>query len=161
MDIHFIDTSIFTNILNVDKLNENRASVIAELKELYNKPSINALILPYATIIETGNHIAHISDGRLRRETAERFRMILTKTIQNEAPWNYYGKQMTIEDIKIMCEEFPDMAMRGEGFGDLSIIQAYKRFKEETPAIRRIRIWSLDIHMRVYDEILPGIGTRN
>lgn len=38
--------------------------------------------------------------------------------------------------------------MRGEGFGDLSIINAYNKYKNETPAISEIRIWSIDSHLQ-------------
>ena len=162
MNVHFIDTTVFTNIVDVPFMNDERVKVMAELKELVTNRKENQLLLPFATIIETGNHIAHNGDGNQRREAAERFKEILEKTISDEAPWHYYGKQMTAEDLKCICKEFPDFAMRGEGFGDLSIIQAYTRYKEETPAIHRIRIWSLDEHLKsVYDEVLPGFATRN
>lgn len=76
----------------------------------------------------------------MARKAAEKFCDTLIKTIHQEAPWSYYGEQMKPEDIEKMCSEFPAMAMRGEGFGDLSIIRVYERYKEETPAIHRIRI---------------------
>ena len=42
---------------------------------------------------------------------------------------------MTPEDLLEICKDFPDFAMREEGFGDLSIIRVYKKYKSETPAI--------------------------
>lgn len=61
-----------------------------------------------------------------------------------------------------ICAEFPDAAMRGEGFGDLSIIHSYNRYKEETPAIGEIRIWSLDKHLRnTYHEKIEMTFMRN
>lgn len=160
MNAHFIDTSVFVNILDVANMNEKHDLIMKELETLvYTKSEM--LILPFATIIETGNHIAQNGDGRQRRAAAERFTKCLTKTVEGEAPWVYYGKQMTPEDIRLICADFTDFAMRKEGFGDLSIIRAYERFREETPAISRIRIWSLDQHLQVYDEIIHSVGTRN
>lgn len=52
--------------------------------------------------------------------------------------------------------------MRGEGFGDLSIINAYNKYKNETPAINRIRIWSVDGHLKdIYEETIEPIKLRN
>lgn len=98
MNVHFIDTSIFLEIL------------------------------PFAAIIETGNHIAPNGDGRQKRECAQRFAECIIKTVEGQAPWSYYGEQMTKEDLYHMCGQFCDYAMRGEGFGDLSIIRAYQRY---------------------------------
>ena len=38
------------------------------------------------------------------------------------------------------------------GVGDLSIIRAYERYRDETPAIGEIRIWSTDNHLIGYHE---------
>lgn len=160
MNVHFIDTSVFVNILDIKNMNENRSEIMKELLEMV-KNKTEVLILPFATIIESGNHIAHQTDGNQRRQTAERFSKYVMKTIAGEAPWSYYGEQMTPEELTITCTEFPDFAMREEGFGDLSIIRAYERYKIETPAISRIRIWSLDNHLKSYDETLHIFATRN
>lgn len=63
-----IDTSIFTNILNVPGRNQNKADVNHAFREYIDLGC--TFILPMATIIETGNHIAQNGDGRLRRDTA-------------------------------------------------------------------------------------------
>lgn len=161
MNVHFIDTSVLTEILQVpNKYSQSRHEMI--MKELNSMiMGKDTLILPFATIIETGNHIAQNGDGRQKRECAQRFVECITKTVEGQAPWSYYGEQMTKEDLRAMCGQFCDYAMRGEGFGDLSIIRAYQRYKDQTPAISRIRIWSLDKHLQAYDEVMPLIGRRN
>lgn len=162
MNIHFIDTSVFTNILDVPFMNDERESVMSEFRQILKAKDTDKMILPFATIIETGNHIAHNGSGSQRRRVAERFSEIIEKTIWGEAPWAYYGQQLTMEDLHAICIQFPEAAMRGEGFGDLSIIQAYHRYKEAVPAINEIRIWTLDRHMRdIYHEKLHTIKTRN
>ena len=60
-----------------------------ELKDLLKFSSKNVLILPFATIIETGNHIAHCGDGNIRKKTAGKFCECIDKIIKNEAPWQY------------------------------------------------------------------------
>ena len=143
-------------------MNDDRTEVMRELKSLAGNKGKETLILPYATIIETGNHIAHNGDGRQRRNSAERFCEVIKKTLAGEAPWAYYGNQLTEEDLDLICKDFPDAATREQGFGDLSIIRAYERYKEETPAVGEIRIWSLDKHLKdVYHEELNASFVRN
>lgn len=162
MYVHFIDTSVLLNIINVPGRNQQHEEVMRELKSLLEHKGSNTLILPFATIIETGNHIAHCGDGTQRRKAATKFSECIDKTINNKAPWQYYGNQLTPDDLKEICREFPDFAMRGEGFGDLSIIRAYQKYKDETPAIHKIRIWSVDEHLRdVYEETVETIKLRN
>lgn len=161
MNVHFIDTTVFVEILQVpNKYSQlQHEAVMEELNQMII--GRDTIILPFATIIETGNHIAQNGDGRQKRECAQRFVECIIKTVEGQAPWSYYGKQMTKEDLHDMCNQFCDYAMRGEGFGDLSIIRAYQCYKEQTPAISRIRIWSLDKHLQAYDEVLPIKSRRN
>lgn len=160
MNVHFIDTSVFLELLNVPGKSENHERYMKELVEL-NQTRTETLILPFATIIETGNHIAQNGDGNQRRSCAKRFCDCIMKTINGEAPWKYYGKQMTPEDLEIICGKFEDAAMRAEGFGDLSIIRSYEKYKEETPGIANIRIWTKDAHLMGYNEVVQAIGRRN
>ncbi|MEG0963478.1 MAG: hypothetical protein RR139_11350 [Lachnospiraceae bacterium] len=162
MRVHFIDTSVFVNIVDVPMMNDQRKEVMAELKSLLKNKDKETMILPFATIIETGNHIAQNGDGQQRRKTAENFCKIIEMTLKGEAPWIYYGEQMRAEDLEAICLEFPDAAMRGEGFGDLSMINAYNKYKDETPAINEIRIWSLDKHLKdTYHEKVEQQFSRN
>ena len=160
MKVHFIDTSVFLNILEVPGRCDERETVMPEFRRILESRD-DILVLPYATIIETGNHIAHNGDGRQRRTVAQKFADALEKTIQNKAPWCYYGRQLTEEDIHEICKEFPDAAMREKGFGDLSIIRAYERYKKEIPGIEEIRIWTLDDHMAAYQERVSPLKGRN
>jgi hypothetical protein len=54
--ICLIDTSIFLELLNVPNYNQHRASVLEDFKT-YSQAGCTFL-LPMATILETGNHIA-------------------------------------------------------------------------------------------------------
>lgn len=51
MNVHFIDTSVFTEILNVPNMNDHHNEVMNELKRMI--VGQDTLILPFATIIET------------------------------------------------------------------------------------------------------------
>ena len=80
MNVRFIDTSVMTNILEMP----GRCSDAQKIKEEFNfaMKQEEVLILPIATIIETGNHIAHIADGNIRRNVAAKFGQCLRKTAE-------------------------------------------------------------------------------
>jgi hypothetical protein len=102
-----------------------------------------------ATIYETGNHIAHISDGNLRRRYAEAFVQEVDKAISGETPW----RVMQIpdrEEIRIWLQDFPALATREIGIADLSIIKEWEKLQKLVPH-HRVFIWSLDKHLKGYD----------
>ncbi len=66
-----IDTSIFLNLLDVPYCNESRSEIAKDFLTFTEAGC--TFLLPMATILETGNHIAQNGDGNLRRETAMRF----------------------------------------------------------------------------------------
>jgi len=150
MNIRFIDTSVLLNILNVPGRNQNHIEVMLDFRELIKARDVNTLILPLATIIET----AHISNGDERRKRATIFAQYLEKTAKGEAPWEYYCKELDKEDLSIMAKEFPNCASMETGIGDMSIIRAYEKYKDNTPAIGNIMIWSLDGHLKGYNQEL-------
>lgn len=156
MNVRFIDTSILLNILDVPDRNQNKDEVIEEFKSLIEGRT-ETLILPLATIIETGNHIAHIGNGSIRREKANLLSQFLLRTANGEAPWEYYGKELSADDLIHIANNFPDMAMaQCTGIGDLSIIRAFEKYKETVPAIGTIMIWSIDVHLQSYKEEMTG-----
>lgn len=89
MKVRIIDTSVLVNILDIPNMNQNHEEAMEEFERLIESDQ-DTLILPLATIIEAGNHIAHISNGNSRREKAELFAKYLEKTAKGEAPWEYY-----------------------------------------------------------------------
>ena len=151
MNIRFIDTSILLNILDIPGRNADKDMVTEEFKQIIKDPN-QTLILPLATIIETGNHIAHISNGCVRREKGELMADLLKHTAEDKAPWKYYDRGLAQADLLKLAERFPDSAMMEMGVGDLSIIFAYEKYKEEVPAIGSIMIWSMDEHLAQYKE---------
>lgn len=150
MNVRFIDTSIMTNLLDIPHRNEKKEEVWTEFEKAVN--SGETLILPFSTIIETGNFIAHISDGNIRRNRASKFSDYLIKTANDEAPWVLYGNKFTEKDLQYIAEHLTFWATRSVGVGDLSIIRNYENYKQSTPGIGRIMIWSLDAHLCSYCE---------
>ncbi|MBF0425617.1 MAG: hypothetical protein HQL66_07340 [Magnetococcales bacterium] len=102
-----------------------------------------------ATILETGNHISHHTDGHVRRKWSEEFVSDVRKTIRGDAPWKPCAFP-TLVSIETWLAEFPSYATKEIGFADLSIIKDWEKARQDYPGYR-VRIWSLDRHLVGYD----------
>ena len=160
MNVRFMDTSIVMNLLEVPHMCADAESVKSEFAKAVAEKE--TLILPMSTIIESGNHIAHITNGTIRREKALKFQEFLKKTAREEATWTFYGVELTKEDLEFLADEVPNRALHmGMGIGDMSIIRFYEKYKETTPGIGRIMIWSTDAHLAGYREMMTMKRRKN
>lgn len=146
--IILVDTSVFLNVLNLPGYNQNRERVLKELGS-FAPPAANHLFLPLATVIETGNHVIRLADGRNRRRFAATFVAEVKAALSGKAPWQLTAFPAA-QDIGGWLDKFPDLAMRGVSFGDLSIIQDWHKQCGLHPR-QRVLIWSLDGHLEGYD----------
>jgi hypothetical protein len=149
LTIALVDTSIFCNILAVPGRAQRRDEVLDKL-EVYIESGVT-LFLPVATILETGNHIAHISNGAHRYATAKRFVEQVRQALDGTAPWMIPEPLLDPAVLQGYLDEFPDAAMREMGLGDLSIVHEYERLCDLVRRSRRVFIWSLDQHLSAYD----------
>lgn len=146
-DICIIDTSVFCNLLGIPHRNQQQDETRREMENLIRAGT--TLLLPIATIFETGNHIAQNGDGNIRRGNAQRFIEQVQSAIQGDSPW-VLTPMPEADQLVSWLSQFPDWAMRESGFGDLSIYQVYLQQCEHHPA-RRVFIWSYDKHLKIYD----------
>lgn len=86
MTIVIVDTSILLDILDVPGRNQHRDEIRQELKRLVAEPGTE-LFLPLVTVVETGNHIAQLQDGRLRRARGAKLVELVRQALRGEAPW--------------------------------------------------------------------------
>ncbi|MBO1350150.1 MAG: hypothetical protein EBE86_023485 [Hormoscilla sp. GUM202] len=80
------------------------------------------LVLPLATIIETGNHIAHA--GTKRRQTAQALAEIMIKAADEKSPWAAFTHQSELwesEGLKNLVKSWPDLAVQKISIGDATI----------------------------------------
>lgn len=96
------------------------------------------LLLPLATILETGNHIAKVKPVSRRRILAQNFVAVL----QNEPPWAITPIFDTPE-LEEYLKDFPEHVMSDIGVGDLIIYKEYEQRYRATPSME-IRIWTYD-----------------
>lgn len=90
-----------------------------------------ALVLPLATIIETGNHISQIKGDRLPH--AQRFAEILRYTANEDIPWTAFIDQGALwnkETLLRYAEEWPALAVQKISLGDASIVEVANFYVE-------------------------------
>ncbi|MBT7830445.1 MAG: PIN domain-containing protein [Candidatus Marinimicrobia bacterium] len=89
----------------------------------------STLVLPVATLIETGNHIAHSNGDRfiLAQQLAE----VLRKTAEEEEPWAAFEHQSAlwrVDNLRQLSEQWPKLAAQGLGIGDATIVDVAKYY---------------------------------
>ncbi len=155
--ICIIDTSIFLNILNVPNRNDKREEVLQSFKEYVELGA--TFILPMATIVETGNHIAQNGDGGTRRRVAETFCAQVEAALTDEAPYKISNFPKPTEVLGWL-NKFPDAAGQnkaptkpneGTSFGDLSIIEEFNQSVAKY-SMSEVFIWSLDGDLSSYHQ---------
>lgn len=88
MRVSFVDTSIVCNMVPVPGRDQHRADVLTELAE--RRAAGQTLILPVTAVVETGNFIAQVADGRLRRSAATTFSGLMQLVAAGKAPWKLH-----------------------------------------------------------------------
>ena len=146
MSVCLVDTSILCNIIPVPGRDGDRERVRSEFEDHIDL-GVN-FILPMATIIETGNHIAQNGDGRQRRAAAERYVTLVKGAIDGKTPFSP-TRFFEPEELRQWLDKFPDSAMRETGFGDLSIIEEFHK-QCELNRDREVFVWSLDADLQSY-----------
>lgn len=146
MQVFFIDTTVFCNILPVPGRDQDRAAVMKELKVRLN---LGTLILPVTTVIETGNFIAQLSSGGQRRAAALRFVGVLELICADKAPWTLHQfawDKAILEDLISGSGTGGTLIQQAEakvGAGDLTILAEMRAYARRTQAAN-VRVWSLD-----------------
>lgn len=124
-----LDTSILCVWLKVtdhedcgpdgDKWDYERVNARIE-EEIQNH---STFVLPLATIIETGNHIAHSRGDRFPMASA--LREIVIKSADEESPWAAFSEQELLwkgDGLKSLLDRWQKTAITGQSMGDASIV---------------------------------------
>lgn len=141
-----IDTSVFCEILNIPGKSNRSKEILSEFEVKIQQSE--SVMFPIAVIVETGNHIAHIGNGRRRRDYATKFVNTIRKLDQFNSPLSIISP-IESPDVLEWLESFPNEATKGFGMGDVAIIHEFKRLCRLHPK-RRVYIWSLDSHLSAY-----------
>jgi hypothetical protein len=151
--VTFLDTSVLVEVLSVPGKSQRHDEVAAELRARVEDGE--SLILPTATIVETGNHIAQVGEGAARRSAAERFTAVLQATIDGKAPWALNGARWDGALLAAIaggargCPPLPEMASQGIGAGDVSILAEAEAYASRVAHVE-VRVWTLEHALRAY-----------
>lgn len=80
------------------------------------------LVLPLASMIETGNHIAQLSSRR--RDLALALANMMKQAADETTPWAAFTRQQDLWDgagLKQLADEWPGLAIQGVSLGDAAI----------------------------------------
>jgi len=116
------------------------------------------LVLPLATIIETGNHIAHAP--KVRRERATDLAELIRKCADQTSPWAAFTEQAELwssDHLRKLAATWPDLAATGLAIGDATI----KDIAEYYSAMAfEVRLLTGDAQLAAYEPPLPALIPR-
>ena len=148
--ICLLDASVLCELLPVPGKSQAHDQVRAAFDD--KKKQGHELFLPFATLIETGNHIGQVSDSRLRVQTAQKFGGIVHDAIDASEPCQLFR----IPDRNYLAkwlDALPSwVQVKGSGIGDLSIKIEWERLCRANRK-RRVYVWSLDEHLQGLDSV--------
>lgn len=142
-----LDTSVLLELLNVPGRTERHAEVLAEFTDRIDQGQ--KLLMPVASILETGNLIAQVKDGTQRRAAAERFVKLLRLAIDGTHPFAPTG-DLTEQELKPLVDHFVDDATVQLSLGDRSLLidrDRQKRLHRDRP----ITLWTFDDQLAAHD----------
>lgn len=121
-----MDTSVFCCLLAIpgketcgsaeDRWDKERVEALLACEEG------STLVLPLATIIETGNHIAQAPGDRFA--VATEFAEYLSATAKGSSPWAAFTEQAALwssDRLSILAREWPALAAAQTSLGDATI----------------------------------------
>ncbi|MEH2182167.1 hypothetical protein [Nostoc sp.] len=163
-----IDTSIICVYLGVpgketcgydnDKWDKKRVEVRFQEEEKQGAK----FILPIATIIETGNHIAQANFKRY--EIAQAFGNILVKVADGVIPWGVFetqvGELWNSEQLKQLAIEWPTLASRKISIGDATI-KTVAEYYAKTSSTFQVEIFTGDGGLKAYEPATPAPTRRS
>ena len=88
-------------------------------------------VLPLASIIETGNHIAQ--GAHSRRERGESLADLMKKSADQQSPWAAFSEQTALwsrEKLKVLAQKWPDLAAQKMSLGDATIKDVAEYYAE-------------------------------
>lgn len=144
-----IDTTVLVEILDIPGMSKAHKASLAEFGDRVN--SGDRFELPFAVIVETGNHVGQNGSPSQRRKVAERFCAFIDGAVSGAHPWRVMGAP----DLSVLREwislfpahvERDDAKSKGSGLGDLTIVETVGRLRK-TLDKTDVDVWTLDQHL--------------
>jgi hypothetical protein len=157
-----LDTSVLCCLLDVagkatcgpegDKWNKTR------IEKLLATEKDATIVMPLASIIETGNHIAQA--GARRFETATAFCEKLMAVADAKIPWAAFSEQADLwspDSLRQIASDWPDLAKTGLSMGDATIKTVAEYYGKTGMSVEII---TGDSGLKAYETIAPVLIPR-
>lgn len=121
--------------------------VNAKIEE--EKEKGTTFVLPIASIIETGNHIAHSSGDKY--QAASCLVDIINKSADEESPWAAFTQQGNLwqnEALKELALRWQETVVSGQSLGDASIVDVANYYSQ---ADFEVEIFTGDAGLKAYE----------
>lgn len=115
-------------------------------------------VLPIASIIETGNHIAHSTGDR--HVVGHAFADIISATADQVSPWAAFTEQSELwkkENLKVLAERWKESVISGQSLGDASIVDVANYYAS---AEFEVEIFTGDRGLKAYEPSMPVVKPR-
>ena len=165
--VELLDTSVLVELLGLPFMSDHKEEVEAEFIQRTERGT--ELLLPLATIVETGQHVERVADGHQRRQCAHRFARLLQATVDREAPWSFsptiWGPDLVAELIELREGAVPalanSLARQELEMGDLLILAEFRSLRSNLdPRARDVDVWTRDSRLRTAVDALREGGRR-
>ena len=126
----------------VDKLLENE-----------KKDKSTVLVLPLATIVETGNHIAQASSKRY--DTAQASANLMKAAADETTPWAAFSDQSELweaENLKKLADDWATLAAQKTSMGDATIKIVAEHYAQKG---YQVKILTGDEGLKAYEPSTP------
>lgn len=153
-----IDTSILMVWLNVpgfETAGKGNEWTIDNVTEKLQKEQDNGtcFILPIATIIEAGNHIAQVKKGdEICKSLVNRFADLLENVAKNETPWTLFKNQAELwspEQLIELAEQWRKTGIMKLSLGDASIVKIAQYYQPTY----EVEIFTGDRQLKGYEKL--------
>ena len=137
-----------------DRWNYARINQLLTREQQYG----STFVLPMATLIETGNHIAQASMQRYERATE--LADLLREVADGTTPWAAFTDQSTLwqsENLRALAESWPLLAAGGTSIGDATIKDVAEFYAS---AGFKVEILTGDQGLKAYEPISPPLIPR-
>lgn len=155
-----LDTSILCVWLEVSGMDDcgpdhdkwDKARVAEKIRLEEGKGT--TFVLPLASIIETGNHVAQSIHSR--RERGEALADLMRKSANQQTPWAAFSEQSTLwspEKLIQLADTWPDLANQGVSLGDATIKDVAEYYAQMN---YRVEILTGDQGLKAYEPAAPA-----
>lgn len=111
-------------------------------------------VLPLASIIETGNHIAQAPHSR--KERADALADLIRKSADQETPWAAFAHQSELwssERLRVLADTWPALATQQISLGDATIKDVAEHYAQLGNC--RVEILTADQGLKAYEPARP------